>query len=111
MKVFSVIAKLLVALAAIAGAIYVAATYGDKIVAWCKKLLGSFQCCCDDCCCDGECDCDCDCDCDCGCCCEEPGEVPAVEVPEVECPEDPEVEIEVVVAESEPVAEEHEFEA
>ena len=39
MKVFNVIVKIVIALAAIAGAIYVAATYGDKIVAWAKKLL------------------------------------------------------------------------
>ena len=32
------------ALAAIAGAIYVVATYGDKIVAWCKKVLGGCKC-------------------------------------------------------------------
>ena len=108
MKVFSVIAKILVALAAIAGAVYVAATYGDKIVAWCKKLLGSCQCCCGgECCCDGECECECECECEEAVACEE---VAAEEVTE-ELPEDPEVEIEVVVAEGEPVAEEHEFEA
>ena len=53
MKVFSVVMKIVVALAAIAGAVYVAATYGDKIVAWAKKLLGKCECCCG-------CDCDCD---------------------------------------------------
>ena len=31
--------KVLAALAAIAGAIYVIATYGEQIVAWCKKTL------------------------------------------------------------------------
>ena len=31
--------KILTALAAIIGAAYVIATYGDKIVAWAKKLL------------------------------------------------------------------------
>ena len=46
MKVFSVVMKIVVALAAIAGAVYVAATYGDKIVAWAKKLLGKCECCC-----------------------------------------------------------------
>ena len=35
MKVFTIIAKIVVALAAIAGIVYIAATYGDKIVAWC----------------------------------------------------------------------------
>ena len=68
MKAMKVILKIVVALAAIAGVVYLAATYGDRIVAWAKKLLGS--CCCDcDCDCDcDECDCDCDCDCDCPCC-------------------------------------------
>ena len=32
--------KILTALAAIAGAVFVVATYGDKIVAFAKKLLG-----------------------------------------------------------------------
>ena len=64
MKAMKVILKIVVALAAIAGVVYLAATYGDRIVAWAKKLLGS---CCCDCDCD-ECDCDCDCDCDCPCC-------------------------------------------
>ena len=73
MKVFSTIMKILVALAAVAGAIYIAATYGDKIVAWAKKTLGGLTCCCD-----CECDCDCDCDDECCCCCEEaPVEVAA----------------------------------
>lgn len=38
MKAFNTIVKILAALAAIAGAIYVVATYGDKIVDWAKKL-------------------------------------------------------------------------
>jgi len=46
MKVINTIIKILVALAAIAGAVYVAATYGDKIVAWCKKVVGC-KCCCE----------------------------------------------------------------
>ena len=76
MKVFSAIMKILVALAAVAGAVYIAATYGDKIVAWAKKLLGSCQCCCG---CDCDCDCECEdgeCECECGCC-EDAAEVPA----------------------------------
>ena len=55
MKVFSTVMKVVAVLAAIAGAIYVAATYGDKIVAWAKELMGKFCCCgcCDeDCCCE-----------------------------------------------------------
>lgn len=82
MKVFSVVIKILVALAAVAGAVYIAATYGDKIVAWAKNLLNSCKCCCD-------CDCDCDCDCEdveCECCCEEAAEEIAetAEAPAVE---------------------------
>ncbi len=79
MKVFSVVMKVLVALAAVAGAVYIAATYGDKIVAWAKKLLSSCKCCCD-CGCDCDCDCDCDCgdvECECVCCEEAPAEEPA----------------------------------
>lgn len=44
MKIFANIVKILTALAAIAGAVYVVATYGDQIVAWCKKTLASFPC-------------------------------------------------------------------
>ena len=84
MKVWNVIVKIVVALAAIAGLVYLAATYGDRIVAWAKKLLGSCPCCCD---CDcEECDCECDCDecdcetaCDCGCEAEAPAEEAAEE--------------------------------
>ena len=46
MKTANLIAKIVVALAAIAGAVYIVATYGDKIVAWAKKMLGSCECCC-----------------------------------------------------------------
>lgn len=49
MKAAKVIAKILVALAAVAGAVYVVATYGNQIVAWCKKVLASLPCpCCKD---------------------------------------------------------------
>ena len=62
MKTVSVILKVVAALAAVAGVVYVVATYGDKIVAWAKKLLG---CSCDcDCDCDSECECECECECD-----------------------------------------------
>ena len=44
MKIFTNILKILAALAAIAGAIYVVATYGDKIVAWAKKVWASLPC-------------------------------------------------------------------
>lgn len=73
MKVFGIIMKIVAALAAVAGAVYVIATYGDKIVAWAKRILG-IDCCCDDCdgecCCDGECDCE-ECECEECECCEE----------------------------------------
>lgn len=36
--------KILTALATVAGAVYVIATYGDKIVAWAKKLVASCPC-------------------------------------------------------------------
>lgn len=35
--------KVLTALAAVAGIVYIIATFGDKIVAWAKKLLPSCQ--------------------------------------------------------------------
>lgn len=44
MKAFEIIVKLTTALVAIAGAIYVVATYGDKIVAWAKSLMPSCPC-------------------------------------------------------------------
>lgn len=59
--------KILGALAAIAGIIYVVATYGEKIVAWCRKVLSTIcwedECCCEDedCCCGEECCCEEDC--------------------------------------------------
>lgn len=81
MKVVSTLLKVLTALAALAGIVYVIATYGDKIVAWAKKLLGSCKCCC------GDCECDCDGECKCEC-------------------QDEEVEVEVVPVEEAPAAEE-----
>lgn len=39
MKTFGIIIKIVVALAAIAGAIYLAATYGERVVAWARKML------------------------------------------------------------------------
>lgn len=56
MKNWTVIVKILAALAAVAGIIYVIAAYGDKIVAWAKKLLGCNPC--------ADCDCECE-ECDC----------------------------------------------
>ena len=54
MKLAKTITKIMVALAAVAGAVYVIATYGDRIVAWAKKVLASMPCCCG---CDGNCEC------------------------------------------------------
>ena len=88
-------AKLLAALAAITGVVYVIATYGDKIVAWAKKLLAS-------------CPCKADETVDVECAEEDIAEeapveeAPAEEVPAEEAP---------VVEETEPVAEEADFEA
>ena len=41
MKALNTIVKILTALAAVAGAIYIFATYCEQIVAWCKKTLAS----------------------------------------------------------------------
>lgn len=62
MKTFNTILKILAVLAAIAGVIFVVATYGEKIVAWAKTLLAKLRredcfCCDEDCCC---CDEDCE---------------------------------------------------
>lgn len=97
----NVIVKILAALAAIAGVVFVIATYGDKIVAWAKKLLGKNV---DEC----ECDCDCQCDADCDEC---PCEADCDECPCCECGKE-EAEEEIAEAEEEaPVsAEEADFE-
>ena len=42
MKALNSIVKILTALAAVAGAVYIVATYGEQIVAWCKKTLNAF---------------------------------------------------------------------
>ena len=89
--------KLLAALAAIAGVVYVIATYGDKIVEFAKKIWAAMPKCPD---------------------CEETEAVAeeaaveeAVEAPAEEAPaaEEEPVAEEVVVEESEPVAEEADF--
>ena len=76
MKVVNTIAKILVALAAVAGAVYVIATYGEKIVAWAKSLL---KCC-------GKRECTCGGECTCGeeATCECAEEAPVEEVPAAE---------------------------
>ncbi len=98
MKAVNIIAKILAALAAVAGVVYVIATYGDKIVAWAKGLLGKCECCCK---CGGKCTCESDEAeaCDGECCCAEPAEPAAEEATVEEAP-----------AEEAPVAEENDFE-
>ena len=88
--------KLLTALATIAGIVYVVATYGDKIVAWAKKVWAAMP--------------------KCPCCQEaEPAEeavveeAPAEEVAEEAPVEEEPVAEEVVVEETAPVAEEADF--
>lgn len=99
--------KLLAALAAVAGAVYVIATYGEQIVAWCKKVMAMLPKC------DCECECE-DCDCeepcdDCKCACET---APAEEAAAEEAAsEEPAEEVPVVeIAADEPVANEEDFE-
>ena len=100
--------KLLTALAAIAGTVYVIATYGDKIVAWAKKILAACPCC------NNTCECECEGECECGgeCKCEDeaPAEEAAVEEAPVEeaAAEEAPVE-EIVIEENEPVADEEDF--
>lgn len=43
MKTFNKILKVLAILAAIVGVVYVAATYGERIVAWARNLLEKFR--------------------------------------------------------------------
>ena len=92
MKLFKTLVKIVLALAAVAGVVYVIATYGEKIVAWCKRILAEHTCCCCDggcvCCEDGECTCDGDCD----------------------CCDDEDCDVELVTEEDAPVAEEADFE-
>ncbi len=101
MKALNTIVKILTALAAVAGAVYIIATYGEKIVAWAKKMLNAMP--------------------QCPACEEEEPEIeveievePAAEEVAAEEPAAEEVPVEepapeVVVAEHEPVAEEADF--
>ena len=85
--------KLLTALAAVAGAVYVIATYGDKIVEWAKKIWAAMPKC--PCCQESE---------------EVAEEVAAEEAVAEEAPvEEEPVAEEVVVEETAPVAEEADF--
>ena len=93
MKVFGIIVKIVLALAAVAGIVYLAATYGDRVVAWAKGLLKG------KCCCGGNCDCDCGCE-EGECTCDE-----------CDCDDDDvSVDLTIEVAEAEPVAAEGDFE-
>lgn len=74
MKNTSTILKILAAIVAVAGTVYVIATYGDKIVNWAKKLLKCSQPACE---CE-ECDCE-DCDCEECECAEEIDDAPVAE--------------------------------
>lgn len=70
MKAFNTVMKVLAALVTVAGVVYVVATYGDKLVAWAKKLLKrsapECECECEDCDCEGCEECE-TCECECGC--------------------------------------------
>lgn len=79
MKAFTTVLKVLAVLAAVGAAVYVGITYGDKIIAWIKKVLkleqAEMTCCC-------EADCAEDC-CEAACAAEEiPAEEGAVEAEE-----------------------------
>ena len=95
MKAFTTVMKVLAALAAVVGAVYVVATYGDKIVAWAKKMLG--------CCAEEVCECTCECGEECDCACEE--EACACECADVDAPAE-----EAPATEETVVAEEADFE-
>lgn len=95
MKATNIIIKIVAALAAVAGVVYVIATYGDKIVAWAKKMLGKCECDCEECECEG-----------CEECCSECEGCEQTEETE-EAEEEAE---EVVVEETAVVAEEKDFE-
>ncbi len=97
MKAVNTIVKILTALAAVAGAVYIVATYGERIVEWAKKILASLP--------------------KCPACEEAPVEevveeaIEAEEVVAEEAAEEPVVEEPVVEAPvvDEPVAEDHDF--
>ncbi len=95
------IVKILTALAAIAGVVYIIATYGEQIVAWCKKTLEALPKCPK---CEAEAE---DADIEVEITVEEPAEeVAAEEAPAEEAPAAAEV---PAADEAEPVAEEADF--
>ena len=94
MKPINTIMKILTALAAVAGAIYILATYGEQIVAWAKKIWNAMP--------------------KCPCCEDE--EIEVEFVTENEEPAAEEIPVpaeepapEVIVTENEPVAAEEDF--
>ena len=105
-----IVLKILTALAAIAGTVYVIATYGDKIVAWAKDILASFPCCnktCE-CACEGEGECECGGECKCGDECKCAAEAAEEEASPEEAPVEEVVE-EIIIEANEPVAAEEDF--
>ncbi len=101
MKVANTIIKILTALAAVAGVVYIVATYGEQIVAWCKKTLESLPKCPK---CEEEAEVEVEIT------VEEAAEEPAAEeVPAEESAEEVVVEEVPVVSEEEPVADEADF--
>ena len=44
MKTYKIVVEVLVALAALAGIVFVAVKYGDKIIAWAKQQLNKIGC-------------------------------------------------------------------
>lgn len=93
--------KVLTALAAVAGTVYVIATYGDKIVAWAKKLLAACPCCSGACECEGACKCESE--------SKSTEEAPAEEAAVEEAPAEEAPVEEIVIEENEPVANEEDF--
>ena len=103
MKTVNTIVKILSALAAVAGVVYIIATYGEQITAWAKKTLASLPKC--PCCKDDAAE-------------EAPAEAPVAEEAPAEEPAAVEVPVEApvaapteepVVAPHEPVAEDADF--
>ena len=99
MKAMNTIIKILTALATIAGIVYIVATYGEQIVAWCKKTLEKLPKC-------PKCEEAEDADIEVEITVEEPV---AEEVPAEEAPAAEETDFAPEAAEAEPVAEEHDF--
>ena len=102
MKAMNTIIKILTALATIAGIVYIVATYGEQIVAWCKKTLESLPKC-------PKCEEAEDADIEVEITVEEPAEEAAEEVAAEEVPAAEEADFAPEAADAEPVAEEADF--